>query len=180
MRSLRKSFALSIVFISFGIIGANAQNSTRSDRPIEQQIFRKILYSQNYGVFDFISFELQGTTVTLSGKVNSLGVISDAERSVKDVTGVTNVINNIEQLPPSPFDDEIRHQALRTFDERGPSQYFGGRTPDVRIIVENGRLTLEGHVTNKSHSDVLYTLANGISGVFSVQNNLVVGKDAMR
>ena len=129
-----------------------------------------------YGVFDNIEYSVSGSTVTLTGKVYSLGTKSAAARSIRDIDGVSNVVNNIDSLPPSSFDDRIRREAYRTFTSRGPSQYFNELNPDVRIIVENGRITLEGYVYRKADSDLLNILANGISGVFEVTNNIVVGK----
>ena len=86
------------------------------------------------------------------------------------------MINNIENLPPSSFDDAIRRQALRTFSRYNLSGYFWEVNPDVRIIVENGRLTLEGNVMNSGDYNLFNVTANGINNVFKVTNNLVVGK----
>lgn len=151
-----------------------------SSSSIEQKVAKKLRGLSYYSYFDNIKFEVDGSTVTLYGKVYSLGTIDQAEGAVEDIDGVTAVINKIEMLPPSPFDDRIRREAIRTFTSRGPAQYFSEINPDVRIIVENGRLTLEGTVSRDSDSDLLNVLANGISGVFEVKNNLVVRKRSDR
>ncbi len=179
MRSLKKLFALSLAMFAFAVVSSNAQ-ALSGNQATEHSIFKKIQWLQNYGVFDHIAFQYDNGTVILTGKVDSIGTKDQAAKAVKDVPGVTNVINNIEQLPASPYDDRIRRAALRTLSTSGPSQYFGIRDPDVRIIVENGRITLEGYVSNSTHSNWLNTLANGITGVFSVQNNLIVGKNVLR
>ena len=131
-------------------------------------------------VFVHIAFQVIGGTVTLHGKVYSLSTKNQAARFVKDVAGVTNVVNNIQDLPPSPMDDRIRREALRTFASRGLSRYFWENRPDVRIIVDHGHVTLEGYVINSGDSNALNIYANGISGVFSVTNNLIVGKEIYR
>ncbi len=181
MRSYKFLFILVTIF-TFSITGVNAQNftdkSARSTKTIEQQINNKLINLTHYGVFDNISFQVADGMVTLDGKVNSIAVKDEAERTVSRISGVTKVVNNIEQLPPSPYDDAIRRQALVTFMEKGPAWHVAGPRPDVRIIVENGRLTLEGRVSNLGSSNMLNILANGIPGVFSVQNNLVIGKEA--
>ncbi len=182
MRSFIKLFALTAIIV-LSISGLNAQNFAgprKPERTIEQQIAGKLINLTHYGVFDHITFHINNGTVTLNGKVNSIGVKDEAKRAISGMPGVTNVVNNIEQLPPSPFDNEIRRKALRTFEDRGPAWYFATPRPEVRIIVENGRITLEGYVSNSSASNTLNILANGISGVFSVQNNLIVGKDTSR
>lgn len=165
------------------ISNLNAQNFAPANPPtrtLEQQIEKKLNNLTHYGVFDFLTFEVTDGTVTLNGKVNSIGVIDEAKKTVSKMPGVTNVVNNIEQLPASPYDDAIRRKALRTFENSGPAHYFAGPRPNVHVIVDNSRVTLEGYVSNKSDSNMLNILANGISGVFSVQNNLIVDKDETR
>lgn len=177
----------SFLFIFFAIVGvfhmgAVAQSfapaSNLTDSSIERKVGKKLRNLLRSNVFDHITFQVHDGTVTLGGKVAMFGTKNEAAGSVKDVEGVVRVINNIDQLPPSGFDDRIRLQALRTFVNSGPAQYFSDRNPDVRIIVQNGRLTLEGVVSSSSDSNALNILAHGINGVFKVTNNLVVGKRA--
>ena len=179
MRNYKNYLALFFAIVALTFVTVNAQSSGDS-RTLEQRIYKRILGVTDYGIFDNITFELQGSTVTLHGKVYSLGTIGQAEREVKKLPGVETVIDQIEQLPASPSDDEIRKRAFVAFVNSGASQYFATPRPEVRIIVENGRLTLEGHVNNQAHSDSLNVLAHGIQGVLSVQNNLIVGEDTLR
>jgi hypothetical protein len=91
------------------------------------------------------------------------------------------VVNRIENLPPSSFDDAIRARLVRTFDNTGGvSGYLREPNPSVRIIVENGRVTLEGYVNNRGTANLMNILANGIPGVFSVTNNLVIEKEMVK
>jgi osmotically-inducible protein OsmY len=165
-------------------LGVNAQTyrggSAGTSKTIEQQVFKRLIGLPYYGVFDHITFQVENGTVILGGKVNSLGTRNQAASAVKDIAGVRRVVNNIEQLPPSGFDDSIRRQALRSFSSSGLGRYFYENDPEVRIIVENGRLTLEGYVANRGDSDLLNILANGVTNVFQVTNNLIVGKDRRR
>lgn len=144
---------------------------------IEQQVSRKLRRLPNYGVFDHITFRVVGSTVILDGKVNSLGTRRAAAAEVRRIAGVTRVVNNIDQLPPSPMDDRIRRAALRTLAQHGLGGYFWPVDPDVRIIVERGRITLEGEVMNSGDYHRMNIYANGIPGVFKVTNNLVIGRD---
>ncbi|MGH7783192.1 MAG: BON domain-containing protein [Candidatus Binatia bacterium] len=153
---------------------------TKPVQSIEQQVNHKILMLTNYGVFDHITFQVNGSIVTLNGKVNSLGTKSEAEASVKRIPGVERVINNIENLPPSPMDDSIRRRTLQTLARGGLGGYFWEPNPDIRIIVQNGNVTLVGYVMNEGDLNRANILANGVSGVFSVKNNLAVGKDPYR
>ncbi|CAN5447419.1 hypothetical protein BH10ACI3_BH10ACI3_21980 [soil metagenome] len=180
MRSINKYLALTTAIILLSIVGVSAQNTAKPARTIEQQAYKKVLGLTRYGVFDFITVQVQGNTVILEGKVNSIGTLSEAGRAMKEIAGVERVVNNIQQLPPSPMDDAIRREALREFARGGLSGYLWETRPDMHIIVEYGRITLEGYVTNSGDRDRANIYANGISGVFQVTNNLIVGKDAMR
>jgi hyperosmotically inducible protein len=172
------TFSLAVIAISMAGFSSNATAMTdaKPERTVEQKVFRTLLSLPRYGVFDFIQYEIQGSTVVLSGKVITLGTKRDAENAVKHISGITNVVNNIEELPIGSFDNDIRRAAYATFVDRGPAQYFSTLRPDVRIIVENGRITLEGYVARRSDSNTLNILAHGIGNVFSVKNNLVVGE----
>ena len=102
----------------------------------------------------------------------------DAERSVKKIEGVDNVVNNIEVLPPSPLDDRLRQQVNRAIYDYGP--FFKYRNnqvnPPIRIIVKNSRVTLEGVVDNEADKNMAGLRANTVSGTFQVTNNLQVVK----
>lgn len=183
MKRFRSFIVLSSILITLFAVGANAQNRSSkplSGRALEQKVYKEIIKLPYYGVFDFINFRVDGSTVTLDGKVASLGTKSDAANAVKKIPGVTLVINNIDNLPPSPFDDRIRRAALREFASGGLSRYLWENRPDVRIIVENGRITLEGYVSNTGDYNRFNILANGIPGVFKVTNHLIVGRDSYR
>ncbi len=183
MKIFRNLLVLTIAFLAFSLTDVNAQGSsdTKSARTLEQKVFKKILYLSNYGVFDSIKFKVDGSTVTLYGKVYNGINKSSAENVVEDIDGVTEVVNNIELLPPSSFDNSIRRQLLRNFENTaGMSRYLLEPNPSVRLIVENGRVTLEGFVSNKSDSNLINILANQATGVFSVQNNLLVDKEQVR
>ncbi len=171
---------LSIAVVTFSVVGVSAQNRAAQIDPLEKQVFKELISLPRYGVFDHIAFQINGSTLTLTGKVYSLGTKNQAARFVKDIPGVTTVINNIKELPLSSFDDRIRRETLRSFSNYGLSRYFWETRPDVRIIVENGHITLEGFVASTGDYNLLNILANGVSGVFSVKNNLVVGKDIYR
>ncbi len=150
-------------------------SSKSADKSIEQQVFRKLIYLPRYGIFDHINYRVDGSTVILGGKVYSLGTKRDAELETARIPGVTAVVNNIDQLPPSPFDDGIRRRALSTFGGTGLDIYLREPRPSVRIIVENGRVTLEGYVSSRGDLNAFNIMMNGVPGVFNVQNNLVIG-----
>jgi len=173
---------MTIAAVSVASMSAQSFSGSRtgSVKTIEQQVFKKLLTLPKYGVFDHLTYQVNGSTVVLGGKVISLGTRSSAESAVKRIPGVSQVINNIDELPPSPYDDRIRRQALRTFADKGLYRYLWEPNPQVRIIVDSGRMSLEGYVANSGDRNLFNVYAHGIFGTFDIQNNLIVGNDARR
>lgn len=140
------------------------------------KVHKELVTLPYYGVFDNLEYKLEGDTVTLSGQVRNPITRKDAERRVARIEGVDHVINNIEVLPLSGFDDSIRARAYRAvFRSGGLYRYAMGTNPSIHIVVKNGRVTLEGVVSRQMDSQLAYMAARGVSGVFSVTNNLRVG-----
>lgn len=145
---------------------------------IAKQVRHQLLTLPYYGIFDDLAFRVDGSTVTLLGQVTQPVLKDDAERAVKHVEGVTRVVNQIEVLPLSPMDDQIRRAEYRAIygDPELSTRYGFRALPSIHIIVKNGHVTLEGVVANQMDKNVVGIRANGVPNVFSVDNNLVVEK----
>ena len=186
MKSIKNLLVLAIAILGFSIINVPAQSFAErgnvSSRAIERKVFNELIKLNYYGVFDNLKYKVEGNTVTLYGKVTQPITKKSAERVTRRINGVRNVVNNIEVLPLSRFDDSIRLQTLRTFQTRGGSlyRYFLGVNPSVRIVVDNGHVELEGYVANRGDYNLMNVLANSVPGVFSVRNNLVIEKELIR
>jgi len=152
---------------------------TSADSTIASQVHHKLAMLPWYGVFDNLGYQvINGSEVTLTGQVISEHDQTkyDADKAVKDIPGVTKVVNNIEVLPPSPFDNQIRRAEFRAiFSKSDLGRYTMGPIPQVHIIVNGGHVTLEGQVMNQMDKTVAGISANSVPGVFSVTNNLHVG-----
>ena len=145
---------------------------------IANQVHHELAMLPWYGVFDNLEYQVNGTEVTLTGQVISEHAVTkdDAAKFVSSIPGVTKVVNNIEVLPPSPFDNQIRRAEFRTVFSHGDlGRYTMGAIPPVHIIVKGGHVTLEGVVMNQMDKNMAGIFANTVPGVFSVQNNLRVG-----
>ena len=178
MRFIRNFLVLSLMLLGVTAAGVSAQTPTT---PLERKVFKEISTLPNYGVFDHIAFQVEGSTVTLFGRVWDGRNRSQAERFVKKLPGVTSVDNRIEILPASGFDNAIRRELVRTLVRNGAlGRYLMEPRPEMRLIVENGRVTLEGYVSTRGDYNLANILANGVPGVFEVKNNLIIGKEAFR
>src|SRR5688572_28033552 len=109
-----------------------------------KEIRHELVMLPYYGVFDNLSYKVDGYNVTLMGQVTRPTLKSDAERVVRDIEGVQKVTNNIEVLPVSPNDDRIRQAAFRSiYGHTALNRYAVGAVPPIHIIVKNGQITLE-------------------------------------
>jgi hyperosmotically inducible protein len=161
------------VALGVALLGSAVMAKPTHPKTLEQQVMHEILTVPYLGVFDNPAFAIENGVVTLSGQVTQPVEKYNIEQAVKTVKGVTRVNNQIEVLPLSPFDDQIRYRTLNALLRSGPlNKYFLGVQPAIRIIVKNGNVTLDGVVLNNFDRQVAYMAANGISGVFSVTNNL--------
>ena len=147
----------------------------RNQDRISREVRHELVMLPYYSVFDDLAYSVNGDTVTLYGSVSNPTLKKDAENVVKKVEGVEHVDNRINALPPSPMDDQLRVATYRAIYSRAPLQKYGwGAVPSIHIIVNNGRVTLTGVVDNQSDKDLANIAANGVPGVFGVQNNLQV------
>lgn len=164
------------------VVGASVAVATPSDRMSERAAFEQLAKKVRkelvtlpwYGVFDNLEYAIDGSTVTLSGQVVQPSTRKDAERRVSRLKGVERVVNNIEVLPLSGFDDSIRAGAYRAlFGWNSPLFRYGrGVNPSIHIVVSGGHVTLEGVVSSEGDRRLAYMLVNSVPGVFSVTNNL--------
>ena len=149
-------------------------------REVRHELLSELPY---YTVFDWIDFEvLPDNTVVLRGEVTTPpDTKSRAEAAVKDVAGVSRVVNEIRVLPVSPNDTRLRrdlYSAIYGFDS--PLFRYGiGSNRPIHIIVDGGRATLKGTVDTEADKDQAYIRARGVPGLFGVTNELMVKGESM-
>jgi hyperosmotically inducible protein len=158
-------------------LSADERPSSRGAERITREVRHELVMLPYYGVFDNLAYKVDGYSVTLMGQVTRPTLKSDAENVVKKIEGVEKVKNEIEVLPASPGDDRLRRAAYRAiYGNSVLSRYALQAVPPIHIIVKNGNVTLEGVVATEADKNVAGIRANGVSGVFSVTNNLRVEK----
>jgi hyperosmotically inducible protein len=147
---------------------------TGQDR-ITREVRHELVMLPYCGVFDNLAYRVNGGNVSLYGQVTRPTLKSDAENVVKGIEGVTRVDNQIEVLPLSSMDDGIRAAMYRAmFGKPGLDRYAMQAVPPIHIIVDNGKVTLEGVVATEGDKNQAGIYANSVGGVFSVTNNLRV------
>jgi hyperosmotically inducible protein len=177
-------YRLAMCVCAFGLlVSAQSRNqmAERSGQPgasdarITREVRHELVMLPYYGVFDNLAYRVDGRTVTLLGQVTRPTLKSDAENVVKNIEGVEKVNNQIQVLPLSPMDDRIRMAEYRAiYSTPGLDRYAMQAVPPIHIIVDNGKVTLVGVVANESDKNLAGVKANGVPGVFSVNNELRV------
>jgi hyperosmotically inducible protein len=147
----------------------------RPQNQLEKAVRHELLMLPYYNIFDDLSFRVDGDHVTLMGEVTRPTLKSNAGNVIKRLEGVHSVTNNIEVLPLSPMDNQIRFATMRAiYGYPSLQRYALGALPPIHIIVKNGNVTLTGVVANEADKNVAYIRAMGVFGVFSVKNELSV------
>lgn len=143
---------------------------------VMQEVRHQLVMLPYYTIFDDLAFRVDGSTVTLMGAVTNPVLKSDAENVVKRIEGVTQVNNQIQVLPVSPMDWQIRRAMFRAIygDPQIGDRYGHQALPSIHIIVNNGHVKLEGVVANQMDKNLINVRANGVPNVFSVENDLQV------
>ena len=153
----------------------NADTTIDRNAALSEKVRHELVMMPYYGVFDHLSFRVDGEQVTLMGEVSRPTLKAEAERRVNSLTGVEIVDNQIRVLPLSPYDDRLRKASVRAiFGNPVLSRYSWGARPPIHFIVENGTLTLKGTVANEGDRNLAGILANGVPGAFAVHNELAV------
>jgi hyperosmotically inducible protein len=148
---------------------------------LAKQVRHQLVMLPWYSVFDNLAFRIDRDKVTLLGQVTRPVLKSDAEAVVKRIEGVASVKNDIEVLPLSPMDDQLRRAVFRAiYGEPGMQRYAIQPIPPIHIIVKNGNVTLEGVVDSEMDRNLANIRANQVPNVFSVKNHLVVAADSKK
>jgi hyperosmotically inducible protein len=185
LKNKSRMFALVLVMISAFTIAARQTFATVNPQNahIVKEVRHELVTLPYYGVFDWLQFEVQpDNTVVLRGQVVRPTTKSDAEARVKEIDGVSRVVNEIQVLPLSPSDDRLRTALYRAiYNWNSPLfRYATQAVPPIHIIVEHGRATLKGVVASKGDAQLAYIRARGVPGLFDVKNELQIESEMPR
>jgi osmotically-inducible protein OsmY len=151
---------------------------TVPDSQLQQKLNKQVAYDR-VGYFDnafnYITVNVKDGVATLTG-ATYWDVPRDSAMSIIARTpGVKDVVNEVKVLPTSMFDDTIRRQEARAIYRDSVLSRYGTDPKDpIRIVVNNGHVTLYGTVQSAMDKNLAGIRAGEVPGVFSVQNNLVV------
>ena len=170
-RSIAPAAAL-LFFLSAALATAALAQNARSDSQITDEVVRSIHTYPRFTVFDDVTVEVQQGALTLSGRVTMPFKKDEIGRRAAAIDGVRSVRNEIGVLPPSPYDDELRHKVARAIYGNSTFwRYAAMPNPPIHIIVEGGRVTLTGVVNSDVERTLARSLATGL-GEISLTSSL--------
>ncbi len=155
----------------------NVAGPNITDAELEQKLARKLRYVRvGYDItFDYFALGVKDGVVTLEGQDRTGLGRDEALADISSTPGVKDVIENVSLEPVSRFDDGLRFRAMRViYGDSVLSKYAMDPARPIRIIVDNGHLTLYGSVDNKMDKEVAGIRANQLFGAFSVDNKLQI------
>ncbi len=164
---------VSLIFIMLAACGASSAQQNKGRMRLERLIRHELVMLPYYGVFDRLSYSVDGSTVKLMGDVTRPSLKTSAENVIKDIEGIDTIINEINVLPLSPMDDQLRVALYRAiYGHTALNRYALQAVPSIHIIVDKGNVILDGVAANSGDSNIANIQANGVPGVFSVNNQL--------
>ena len=156
-----------------------ASADDKNSSPLAKEVHHQLLMLPYCSVFDNLGFSIEGNKVILYGQVVRPSLKQNAEAEVKSIEGIDVVVNRIEVLPISQSDDELRRSVYRSiFEDSTLSRYAVQAVPSIHIIVKNARTMLLGVVDNASDRQLAEVRAREVTGVFEVENGLIVAHEA--
>lgn len=163
-----------------GVVAHIAVNAPAlPDSQLRQQIAERLTYDRiGMGqIFNDLSVSVRDGIVTVSGEVRDYSDRDSALNIIADTKGVRGVVDHIRVAPTSQFDDQIRFEAARAiYGNPALRRYWLNPAHPIRIVVDNGHVTLEGVVDSQVDKQLAQAAVSSVPGVFSVKNNLFVVK----
>lgn len=161
-----------LVFALVMLVGSTASAQERKDLQIFRDISDQVNRYSRFTIFDDVGASVTQGHVELTGWVTMPFKKDDIERRVRRVEGVTSVVNRIDVLPVSQFDDELRFRIARAiYGNSSFWNYAAMANPPIHIVVNRGRVTLTGVVQSNVERMLARSLATGF-GSFEVKNAL--------
>jgi hyperosmotically inducible periplasmic protein len=151
--------------------------STFGENAMESEVHRDLLNLAFFGVFDHLEFAVHGATVILQGQVFNPDLKYDAAEVAANIPGVEHVVNLITFLPDSPADNRVRIAVFKAIYGHSSMSIYQtvGAGGAIHVVVQSGRVVLEGQVSSKEDARKAAAWAGAVPGVVSVTNHLTIG-----
>jgi hyperosmotically inducible protein len=177
VKKLAATAALVMGLGTFGLT-APAAAADRENLEVFRDVQKQVLRYAHYTIFDSVNMQINDGVVTLTGWVTMPYKSTDIERRVGRVDGVSKVVNKLQELPVSQFDNDLRFRIARAIYSSPHFRGYGSMVnPPIHIIVARGRVTLEGVVNNNVDRMIARSIAANFLA-FDIKNDLKTTQEA--
>ena len=160
------------LMLTAGTAFASSADAARKDLQVVKDVAASVERYTQFTIFDDVSAEVNDGVVTLTGRVTMPFKRDEIAKRVGKLDGVREVRDQIEVLPVSQWDDELRYRiAASIYNNSNFWNYAAMANPPIHIVVERGRVTLTGVVQSNVDRMLAQSLATRF-GAFSVTNAL--------
>jgi hyperosmotically inducible periplasmic protein len=172
-KKIKKVDHLNGVRNNITVAGADVPDSKLQAQLAKKIAYDRVGYSDN--AFNYVAVNVTDGVVTLTGDVVWNPPLDSAIAIANRTPGVKDVVSEVNVLPTSNFDDSLRARTARAiYRDSVLSRYAIDPVRPIRIVVDNGHVTLYGAVGTTMDKDLAGMRASGVFGAFSVENKLVV------
>lgn len=161
---------LACAFLALASVHAAAQSPTTLAAALAEAIHAH----PQFGIFDDVEVEVEGTLGVLTGRVTSAEKKARLGECASQVPGVTGIRNDLMVLPASRADDKLRQRIARSvYGHPAFWSHAARRNPPIHVVVEGGHVTLTGTVETPAEAALARSLAGGL-GELSLTSRLDV------
>ncbi len=185
----KKTLSAAVLMLALGVpawaadeartMGATQAPSPNTNLQLFNAVQKQVLGYSHFSIFDSVHAQIDNGVVALTGKVTMPYKANDIEQRVAKVAGVSRVVNRLDVLPVSQFDDDLRFRIARAIYGNANFWGYGSRVnPPIHVIVEHGRVTLEGVVNSNVDRMLARSIASSFSSFGPVTNALKTDAEA--
>jgi osmotically-inducible protein OsmY len=172
-KKIKKVANIAGVRNDIAVTGTNVPDDQLQQKLTKKLAYDRVGYSDN--TFNYLAINIKDGVVTLTGDAVYDVPMDSAMDIVARTPGVKDVVNDVKVLPVSMFDDSLRIRTARAiYRDSVLGRYGSDPVHPIRIVVDNGHVTLYGSVESSMDKNIAGVRASGVSGAFSVDNKLVV------
>jgi osmotically-inducible protein OsmY len=136
----------------------------------DTEIAQAVRHALQWDVFvsdEKITSTVSDGWVTLDGAVDTWSQRADAERAIRNLTGVKGVVNRITVTPLKPMTQDIRKAIEQVLERRAERE-----AKQIHVDVRDGVVTLTGAVHSWAERKSIVAAARFTPGVREVQDRL--------
>jgi hyperosmotically inducible protein len=153
---------LSVTIVVSLLPAAGLAQPAGEEAVVTMAVARAVSTYERFTVFDDVTLQVDGRAVTLRGKVTMPYKRDEIGRRAEAAAPGFVVSNEIEVLPASIRDDELRRKIARAiYSHPAFWRQAAMPNPPIHIVVERGRVTLTGVVSSEVDRSLARSLATG-------------------